>query len=45
MFSFVFIVGVLFVVLSVGAFISDHILPHIKPLTKFINSLPMMWDK
>lgn len=34
----------MFAVLAIGGLISDYILPHIEPLNRFIDSLPMMQD-
>lgn len=31
-------------VLTIGGFIADYIFPHIRPLNRFIESLPMMED-
>lgn len=34
----------LFVVLTVGGLVADYIFPHIGPINRFIDSLPMMRD-
>lgn len=34
----------LFAILAIGGLISDYILPHIEPINRFIDSLPMMQD-
>lgn len=31
-----------FVLLGIGGIIADYIFPHIKPLTRYIDRLPMM---
>ena len=36
--------GFLFV-LSIGAFVSDYIFPHIKWLNDYMKTLPMFWDE
>ncbi len=41
--EFMILVGYL-IILSICGLIADHILPHIKPLNDFIDSLPMMAD-
>ena len=32
-------------VLSIGAIVADHIIPHIKPLNDLMKKLPMFWDE
>ena len=32
----------LFAVLAIGGLITDYIFPHIEPINRFIDSLPMM---
>lgn len=34
----------LFAILTIGGLIADYIFPHIEPLNRFIDSLPMMVD-
>lgn len=34
----------LFAILTISGLISDYILPHIEPINRFIDSLPMMQD-
>jgi len=34
-----------FVIPSICGLLADHILPHIKPLNDFIDSLPLMADE
>lgn len=29
-------------ILAIGGFVADYIFPHIKPLQRYIDSLPMM---
>lgn len=43
MFAFLFIMMWIFILLTVGALVSDYVFPHIKALNRFIDSLPMMW--
>lgn len=35
----------LFILLAVGGFIADYIFPHIKPLQRWIDTLPMQDDE
>lgn len=39
----IFFVGMM-LVLGVGGFIADYIFPHVKPLARYIDDLPMMDD-
>lgn len=32
-------------ILGIGGIVSDYIFPHIKPLAKFIDSLPLMEEE
>lgn len=38
------ILAVYLCILALGGLIADYVLPHIRPLEQFINSLPIMWD-
>ena len=31
--------------LAAGAFLADHVMPHIRPLMRYIDSLPLMQGK
>lgn len=39
----IFFAGMLFI-LGIGGFVADYIFPHIKPLARYIDGLPMMDD-
>lgn len=39
------ILGAFLLILAIGGIIADYILPHIEPLNRFINSLPMMLEE
>ncbi len=43
MVEFMILAGYL-VILGICGLIADHVLPHIKPLNDFVDSLPMMVD-
>jgi hypothetical protein len=40
-----FILDVFLFILAVGGLIADYVFPHIRPLEKFIDSLPIMQDE
>ena len=45
MFTFMLTLAAIGIIGTVGCIVADHIFPHIKPLDKFMDSLPMFWGK
>lgn len=44
-FLFLFYVAAILLTLGIGGLVADYIFPHIKPLERFLDSLPMMDDE
>ena len=42
---FLFYVAAILLTLGIGGLVADYIFPHIKPLERFLDSLPMMDDE
>jgi len=38
------ILAVYLFILGLGGLIADYVFPRIRPLEKFVESLPIMWD-
>lgn len=43
MFTIIITLASIGIIGTVGCIVADHIFPNIKPLEKFMNSLPMFW--
>lgn len=42
---FLFYVAAILLTLGIGGLVADYIFPHINPLERFLDSLPMMDDE